>query len=99
MGIGRLPEPQRTNRLYGRHHVDWHARMTPRRDEMRERTLRLAAHPWLGEWFDTDRMLALIDDWPETTTFAEDIEVPRRYALPLALNAGSFVDWFEGRNG
>ena len=48
--------------------------------------------------FDTERMLKLIDDWPAETTFDEAIEVPRRYALPLALNAGDFVNWFEGRN-
>ena len=98
MGAGLMPEAQRTNNLYGRHHADWHVRMTPRRERMREDALRLAEHPWLGEWFDTERMLKLIDDWPAETTFDEAIAVPRRYALPLVLNAGDFVNWFEGRN-
>jgi asparagine synthase (glutamine-hydrolysing) len=98
MAAGRMPESQRMNRLQGGHHVDWHERMTPRLPELRARLDRVAQHPWLGEWIDTDRLGALLDDWPDASSCDVAVQMPRLYSLPLAINAADFVDWIDGRN-
>lgn len=98
MGIGRLPEAIRTNRKHGLHNIDWHARMTPEREEMR-RVLEIArTHPFLGEILDIDRLLVLIDEWPEHPDHDIETDWPRILALPRAILAARFIGHLENRN-
>ena len=98
MAMGRMPDAQRTNRLYGRHNVDWHARLTPRLGELRLKVEALARHPDLGPLIDTDSMLAAINNWPKHTPLNEREAAPLRFFLPAVLYVASYVDQMTGRN-
>ena len=98
MARGRMPEAQRTNRLYGQHNVDWHARMTPRLAELKAEVRRIADHPELGSLLDTDAMMAQLDAWPDGTP-QSDAQVDRlRFFLPAAIYVRRYVDAMTGRN-
>ena len=98
MGVGRLPEAIRTNRKHGLHNIDWHARMTTEREEMR-RVLEIArTHAFLGEILDIERLLALIDEWPEHPGHDIETDWPRILALPRAILAARFIGHLENRN-
>ena len=98
MGRGRVPEAIRTNRLHGQHNVDWHARLTPAREAMRDLLEIARRHEFLGSALDIDRLQALIDDWPEEPDFTWETDFPRRLALPRAILAARFVGHLEQRN-
>jgi len=98
MGIGRLPEAQRTEVRHGDHLVYWHARMTPMIPRLREEVRQIAEHPQLGALLDTKAMLRDLDNWP--TEAPTDIHsVSRlRFALPAMIYVRRFVDFETGRN-
>ena len=98
MGRGRVPEAIRTNRLHGQHNVDWHARMTPERSTMRAVLETAREHPFLGATLDIDRLIALLDDWPQEPDFSWENDWSRKLALPRALLAARFVGHAENRN-
>lgn len=98
MGRGRVPEAIRTNRLHGQHNVDWHARMTSERSTMRAVLETAREHPFLGATLDIDRLIALLDDWPQEPDFSWENDWPRSLALPRALLAARFVGHAENRN-
>jgi asparagine synthase (glutamine-hydrolysing) len=98
MAIGRLPERQRTNHLYGEHNVDWHARRTPRLAELRSQVEAIGRHPVLASVIDADRALADIDNWPETTPRDPLAASRLRFHLPVVLFVARYVDAMTGRN-
>ncbi|QZD94050.1 hypothetical protein [Qipengyuania gelatinilytica] len=98
MGKGRVPEAIRTNRLHGQHNVDWHARMTPAREDMMDLLERARDHPFLGRSLDIERLQRLIEDWPEGPDFSWENDYPRRLALPRAILAARFIGHVENRN-
>ena len=98
MALGRMPDKQRTNRLYGRHNVDWHARLTPRLGDLRRQVEALAHHPDLGPLIDTDRLLVAIKNWPEHTPRNEIEAAKLRFFLPAVLYIARYVDQMTGRN-
>ena len=98
MGLGRMPEAQRRNPLYGEHNADWHARLTPRLDELRREVERLAEHPQLGEVLDVAAMRAALDAWPATTPSDPALADRLRFHLPAVLYIGRFLDFETGRN-
>ncbi|MET0294144.1 MAG: asparagine synthase-related protein, partial [Phenylobacterium sp.] len=98
MAKGRMPEAQRLNPRYGRHNVDWHARMTPRVGELAAEANRLRDDPWFGELLDVDRIEALLTDWPEQTPWAPEEAYPRMIGITRAIQAARFVRFAEGRN-
>ena len=95
---GRMPEAQRLNPRYGRHDVDWHVRLGRRRDALIEEVRRVAKHPTLGALIDSDRLVAVLEDWPEQSVFAPEEWMPRAAALPRALLTARFVQYVSGRN-
>ena len=98
MGKGRLPEAHRLAAATGQHNVDWHARLTPRREELLAYTDALADHPWLSETIDLSRMRDLLERWPDTSDFSWDEGMPRAMALPRIVLAARFIAIAEGRN-
>ena len=98
MGEGRVPDSIRLNRRHGQHNIDWHARMTPALPEMRRVLETAREHQFLGSALDIDRLLGLIDDWPEAPDFSWERDWPRMLALPRAVLAARFIGHVENRN-
>ncbi|MBV1919027.1 MAG: hypothetical protein KUG65_13335 [Sphingomonadaceae bacterium] len=98
MAVGRMPEAQRTNTLYGHHNIDWHARLTPRREELRKQIEEVSRHPDIGPLIDTDLMLKSIDEWPEQTPLDPQLAAQYRFFLPAVLYVTKYVDAMTGRN-
>lgn len=98
MAIGRMPEAQRINRLYGEHNVDWHARLSARLPEIRTKVERIARHPELGDLIDTQLMFRLLDSWPDRTPDDPRIASLLRFALPSMISTAKYLDYLSGRN-
>lgn len=98
MAMGRMPEAQRTNRLYGEHNADWLQRLTPLRAELRRAATALRDHPHLGTVLDVEAMERAIDAWPEQAPSAPDQINQLRFYLPAILYVARFVDHTTGRN-
>lgn len=98
MGERRLPAAIHANLLYGQHNVDWHERLG--RDRARLETLFRAAadHPLLGEILDIERIIALLNDWPDRPGWDWDNDMPRFMVVTRALMAVRFIGAIEGRN-
>ena len=98
MGRGRIPEEIRTEERYGTHHADWHVRISRRREAYRAEIARMAERPELAALIDTDRILALLDNWPEDPPENPDQAYEYMIAIPTAITAGRYIDWVAGRN-
>jgi len=95
---GRMPEEQRLKSCHGQHNVDWHARMTPRREELIAYADTMRGHPVLGRIVDTGRMIELLENWPERPDFSWEGDFPRMLGLPRIVLAARFIAFAEGRN-
>jgi asparagine synthase (glutamine-hydrolysing) len=98
MAKGRMPEAQRLNRLYGEHNVDWHARLTPRLDDMRKEIQMIAGDPELGSLIDCDHARALLDNWPDTTPSDPALAWQLLFYLPATIYVSRFVAQMAGSN-
>jgi asparagine synthase (glutamine-hydrolysing) len=98
MARGMMPEEQRINRLNGRWDADWHLRIGRKRKEWRENLERVAADPRLNAMIDTERLIALLDDFPPRTSTAPKDWQQIELGVPFGLITSSFIDWAEGRN-
>ena len=98
MAQGRMPEAQRTNRLYGEHNVDWHARLTPRIADMRKEIAMIAADPELGSLIDCDHANRLLDEWPESTPQNPALAWQLLFYLPATIYVARYVAHMTGSN-
>lgn len=98
MGRGRIPENIRSNRLHGQHNVDWHVRMGRARHDAIAAFEAARGHDWLSETLDLDRLIGMLENWPDAPDFTIDNDWPLRTALPRALMAVRYVGAIEGRN-
>jgi asparagine synthase (glutamine-hydrolysing) len=85
----------------GRQVCDWHVRLSRDRDRMRSDLHALARDPDAARMIDVPRLSSMLDEeWPEQTSV--DYDDDRRFLLPvnlpLALQAGRFVQRVKGIN-
>ena len=98
MGHGRLPEAIRANRRYGRHGVDWHARMSGQRTDLLAEFARMKANAEASALLDLDRAIAALEDWPAHTDHDPTVAGPRAGIVTRALLTARFINFVEGRN-
>ena len=98
MAKGIMPEAQRLDLREGRHNVDWHARMTMRREGLLGICEALRGHGELSHILDLDRMTQLLTQWPEATPGDRKEQIPREMGLSRALTAATFVSHAQRRN-
>ncbi len=84
----------------GRQTSDWHLRLTRDLPRIREDLKALAEDRDTAGMIDVPRLQALVDDWPEHTITdgADDRRFFLPVNLPLALQAGRFVQRVKGTN-
>lgn len=98
LAAGRIPENQRLNPRYGRHDVDWHARLGRRRGEMLAEIDRLSESEEVSHLLDYPKMREMLQDWPEETPLDPEDWIPREIAIPRALTTARFIHFVSGRN-
>lgn len=98
MAMGRLPEPQRRERRHGDHVTDWHERMTPMLERLREEVRQIALHPELGHLLDTKAMQRDLDNWPAEAPTDIGTVTRLRFALPAMAYVRRYLDFETGRN-
>lgn len=98
MAQGRMPQEQQLETRQGQHNVDWHARMTPRREELVAYARAMQSHPRLNQIADCERIVALLENWPERPDFSWEGDFPRMLGLPRIILAAQFIGFAEGRN-
>jgi asparagine synthase (glutamine-hydrolysing) len=98
MAKGIMPQEQRANRLDGRWDADWHLRLGRRRTDLMEELHRYSTNDRIASMLDLPRLRAVLEDWPEETAVDPEESVPRQQAVPRALLAARFIEYFEGRN-
>lgn len=98
MALGRMPEAQRRETRRGQHNIDWHARMTPRRNELLAYAEAMRGHPWLAQVADIDRMQDLLARWPEEPGNDWERDYPLMLGLPRIFLAAQCIGIIEGRN-
>lgn len=98
MAIGRMPEAQRVNRLYGDHNVDWHARLAPRREELHKRLAEIGRDPMIGPLIDLARAKQLLDTWPDEQPASSPEAMQLQFYLPALIYIGRYVACMTGRN-
>jgi len=95
---GKMPEDARTSRLYGSHGADWHARLSPRREELLREVEALAKVPRHAAIFDLEHARQALEDWPETSDLSLQDWLSRAAAIPRMVIMARFIDYVEGRN-
>ena len=70
----------------------------PRLAELRQQAEAIAANPALAELIDPAKLLAVIDNWPDSPSFEADGWVAQSAGLPRGLLAARFVAHVSGRN-
>lgn len=98
LAAGRIPETQRLNPRYGRHDVDWHARLGRRRSELLAEIERLSKSDEVSHLLDYPKMRQMLEDWPDETPLDPEDWMPREIAVPRALTTARFVHFVSGRN-
>ncbi|MFL6863855.1 MAG: asparagine synthetase B family protein [Allosphingosinicella sp.] len=94
----RLPAAVLDEKLKGLQASDWHEGLTADRARLREEAERLARSPHAAGLVDTDRLLRLIDDWPQGGWASKRVVQSYRLALLRGISAGHFIRRVTGSN-
>jgi asparagine synthase (glutamine-hydrolysing) len=90
---GRLPDVILTNKNSGELSADWFSRLTRERNCIRAELKRLAEHPDVVSIVDLERLIAILDDWPDRQPSEYGPQAyPFFWALPQALGAAFFIE-------
>ncbi|HEX4694080.1 asparagine synthetase B family protein [Sphingomonas sp.] len=94
----RLPPAVLSERRRGAQSIDWHEGLTAAREHLRDEVSRLADVPAAATALDVERMLRLIEQWPDGGWNRPDIDMPYRQALARGVTSGHFMRKASGSN-
>src|SRR5262249_23728453 len=95
---GRLPDVVLNSRKRGREPADWYPRLTRERNYIAEEVKRLAANADVASIVDLQRLIGILDNWPDRQPPEWSSERQRLQAIPEALGAAYFVENVTGTN-
>ena len=98
MGVGRLPESIRMNRLYGSHGVDWHLRMSAQREELLGEVKRYREDPELAELLDIERMIDALENWPDEDPLDMAVSGACFIGVTRTVWTSRYVHFVNGKN-
>jgi asparagine synthase (glutamine-hydrolysing) len=98
LGEGLVPEEIRKNTRTGLHGVDWHAKIGRRRPELIAQFERLRDDFELAELIDLDRLIGVLRDWPDQSSYDMEVMGPRLVAVSQGVLHAAFVRFVDGRN-
>ena len=94
----RLPQAVLNERRKGLQGADWHEGLTAARGEVDAELRRLAEFAPAARTLDLERMLSMVDNWPESGWSKRRVSLGYRYALLRGLSAGHFLRKAGGAN-
>ncbi len=94
----RLPPELLAETRRGLQCPEWHAVLTPRRDEMAEAIDRIERSPLASRVVDVARMRALLDSWPTDAEAARGGKQLYAHALSRGISMGGFLRQYERSN-
>ncbi|MBK6802983.1 MAG: hypothetical protein IPG83_16280 [Novosphingobium sp.] len=98
MGEGRLPEAMRTEQRRGFQHQDWHLRIGRRREALLAELKSMRENPKVARLVDCDRLIGLLENFPESSTTDLDLAYQYMIAVPNGVAMGRFIRFVEGTN-
>ncbi len=98
LGKGLIPEVQRTRHRYGYHNCDWHEKMTPRLEQLRNELREAAQDPQIAAILDFEKLEEVFETWPEAVTMDDATSHSHGMALPRALLTKRYIEFVNGRN-
>lgn len=98
MGRGRIPEAVRTERRYGFHQPDWHLRIGRRREPLLAELRRMAQDPDITRLVDTERLIAALERFPDTSSVQPAVWHTYVLAVPIGIAAGRYIRFVKGSN-
>jgi asparagine synthase (glutamine-hydrolysing) len=87
----RIPEAVSQETRKGYQAVDWHEGLSAAREELREELGRIAGTEEAAAALDTDKMKALVENWPDGGWHKTKIVQPYRLALLRGVSTGHFI--------
>jgi asparagine synthase (glutamine-hydrolysing) len=94
----RLPAAVLDEPLKGLQASDWHENLAAGRDALREEAERLARSDDVAAVIDTERLLRLVDDWPQDGWASKKVVGAYRLALLRGVSTGHFIRRVTGSN-
>jgi len=95
---GRLPEPVLSNTRRGYQAADWFPRLTRERKHIAAEVKRLTGNPEVSSIIDLQRLIEVLDRWPEQEPEVFSAEQRILMWIPQALGAANFIESMTGVN-
>jgi asparagine synthase (glutamine-hydrolysing) len=95
---GRLPEPVLSNTRRGYQASDWFVRLTREREQIAAEVKRLIGNPEVSSIIDLQRLIKVLDLWPEREPGVFSAEQCLLMWIPQALGAANFIERVTGVN-
>jgi asparagine synthase (glutamine-hydrolysing) len=95
---GRLPEPVLYNTKRGAQASDWFPRLTRERKQIAAELKRLTGNPEVSSVIDLQRLIGVLDGWPEREPEVFSHEQRLLMWIPQALGAAKFIETVTGVN-
>jgi asparagine synthetase B (glutamine-hydrolysing) len=95
---GRLPDVVLNNKKKGVQAADWYSRLTRERSHIAEEVKRLTANADVASIVDLQRLISILDNWPDRQPPDWSGEQGHLQAVPEALGAAYFVENVTGAN-
>jgi asparagine synthase (glutamine-hydrolysing) len=95
---GRLPDSVLSNTKRGYQASDWFVRLTREREQIIAEVKRLTGNPEVSEIIDLQRLIEVMDHWPEQEPTVFSDEQRLLMWIPQALGAANFIERVTGVN-
>jgi asparagine synthase (glutamine-hydrolysing) len=95
---GRLPEVVLYKNKIGQQAVDWYPRLTRERDSIAKKVKQLAANHKVASVLDLQKLIGLLDNWPECEPAGFSPQELHLLSIPQALGVAYFIENVMGVN-
>ena len=95
---GRLPDSVLSNTRTGAQAADWFVRLTRERKQIAAELNRLTGNPEVSSLIDLQRLIRVVDHWPERQPETCSADEHLLLWVPQALGAANFIETVTGTN-
>jgi asparagine synthase (glutamine-hydrolysing) len=95
---GRLPVSVLNQQKCGAQAADWFHRLTRERNRLTEEVKRLAANTQIASMLDMQRLIGILDNWPDSQPSEYTAEEQHLLAVPDAIGMAYFIENMTAMN-